>query len=260
MNALSGTLLVARHAFARAYRGPRVLWLALVTLLPLFLALIQSGTRRGADMEMFAGTTLFFTLQAIVPFLGLMLGVSILGDEVEGRTLTYLFTRPLPRPVFFVGRLLGVGAAFGLFVGLVSWAAARVYDEDVRLAASEVAGAVVSALAGLLAYLAFFAALRVLTRRALVIGFVLAFVFEGAISKLPEGNVSRVSVWHHSALLFVRGLPDRDLRRLEGLEGIREEETAGSAWRVLAAVFLVSTAVGAWLVQRRETPIPAATA
>ncbi len=258
MNALTGTLLVARQSFRRAFRGPRVLWLGLVTLLPLLLALLQSSHRRGGDFETFAVTTLFFTLQAIVPFLGLMLGVSIFGDEVEGRTLTYLFTRPLPRPVFYVGRLLGMGAAFAIVVGVTTWGATLIYGRNLDLAPSEVRGAVAAAVGGFVAYLAFFAALRVLFRRALFVGFILAFMFEGAISKLPQGNVGQISIWHQSALIFLRGMEHRELDP-EAIESIGSEETAGEAWRVLVAVFLVSTAVGAWFIHRRETPIPAAT-
>jgi ABC-type transport system involved in multi-copper enzyme maturation permease subunit len=36
-------------------------------------------------------------VQGTVPLLALILGASVVAEEIEDRTLTYLFTRPVPR-------------------------------------------------------------------------------------------------------------------------------------------------------------------
>lgn len=253
-----GILLVAGHAFARVFRGQRIVWLGLVAATPAILAVIETRHARGL-LEAFVGTTLYFTLQAVVPFLGLMIGVSILGDEIEGRTITYLYTRPHPRPVYFLGRLLGTGAAYTLLVGLAVFAAALRYADPVGLGAAEIQGTVLAALGALWAYTCFFAALRVLFRRALFVGFLLTGVVEGGISKLEHGNVSDFSIWHHAALLFTRSLEGKRIPD-ELLVGLRPEETSGGAWGALAGVTVAATLLGCWLVHRREVQVPAAVA
>jgi len=47
--------------------------------------------------------------QAVCLLLALFYGTSVLGDELDGKTLTYLFTRPLPRWHFVLGKYLGIG-------------------------------------------------------------------------------------------------------------------------------------------------------
>ncbi len=45
-------------------------------------------------------------LRFIVPMLGVFYGTSLMADEVEDKTITYLFTRPIPRGAVLVGKYL----------------------------------------------------------------------------------------------------------------------------------------------------------
>lgn len=47
-----------------------------------------------------------FYLRFIVPVLGVSYGTSLIADEVEDRTVTYLFTRPIPRGAVLLGKYL----------------------------------------------------------------------------------------------------------------------------------------------------------
>ena len=47
-----------------------------------------------------------FYLRFIVPVLGVFYGTSLMADEVEDKTITYLFTRPIPRGAVLVGKYL----------------------------------------------------------------------------------------------------------------------------------------------------------
>ena len=41
-----------------------------------------------------------------MPVLGVFYGTSLIADEVEDKTITYLFTRPIPRGAVLVGKYL----------------------------------------------------------------------------------------------------------------------------------------------------------
>ena len=47
-------------------------------------------------------------IRFIVPVLGVFYGTSLIADEVEDKTITYLFTRPVPRSAVLLGKYAGV--------------------------------------------------------------------------------------------------------------------------------------------------------
>src|SRR6187431_3708676 len=61
---------------------------------------------------MMAGPAIFglmiwvFYLRFTVPVLGVFYGTSLIADEIEDKTITYLFTRPIPRGAVMAGKYL----------------------------------------------------------------------------------------------------------------------------------------------------------
>ncbi|MHC4549308.1 MAG: hypothetical protein ACYTEZ_11090 [Planctomycetota bacterium] len=259
MRNLNGFLLVARHAFGRLLMDKRTLGLLLLAAFPGFFAFMQVTFDSHVTVGEFTMAMLYIVLQTILPLAALVVGVAVMGDEIEGRTVTYLFTRPLARPVLYLGRLAGSSAAGGLLVALAVVVAARIFARQVALSDAETVATVGIAVGGFAVYTAFFAALRLLFRRALYIGFVLAVIFEGWVSKLPVSGFAKCSLWHHLALLQVRVL-DADVATLPVPSSIGPAETAGGSLQALAWVLVVCLAGGAWLVRSREIRIPAAVA
>src|SRR4029434_9205572 len=45
-------------------------------------------------------------IRFIVPVLGVFYGTSLIADEVDDKTITYLFTRPIPRSAVLIGKYL----------------------------------------------------------------------------------------------------------------------------------------------------------
>ena len=58
----------------------------------------------------------FLFLRFIVPILGIFYGTSLIADEVEDKTITYLFTRPISRSAVLVGKYLAYLASTVLIV------------------------------------------------------------------------------------------------------------------------------------------------
>ncbi len=56
-----------------------------------------------------------FYLQFSVPLLGMFYGTALIADEVEDKTITYLFTRPVSRGAVLVGKYLAYLGCF--FIG-----------------------------------------------------------------------------------------------------------------------------------------------
>src|SRR5215471_11746024 len=96
----------------------RTIFMALVVGAPVLISLfLRMLDALGAPVfrtagGMMAGPAIFglmiwvFYLRFTVPVLGVFYGTSLIADEVEDKTITYLFTRPIPRGAVLLGKFL----------------------------------------------------------------------------------------------------------------------------------------------------------
>ena len=106
----------------------RTIFMALVVGGPVLLALIVKGVemfgmsalrvngQKVAGFGIFGVMIWMLFLRFIVPVLGVFYGTALMADEVEDKTITYLFTRPIPRGAVLVGKFLAYLACTFLVV------------------------------------------------------------------------------------------------------------------------------------------------
>lgn len=258
MRYLISFLLIARHAMGQSARGLRLVALSLLAIVPLLLTALIVSVDHTIAFSTFANVTLFVSYQVIIPLLALILGVSVLGDEIEGRTLTYLYTRPLPRPVFYLGRLFGIGCFYALILVVSLGGSVALFAPHVDLQTAHIVSATGIGLAAFFVYLAVFAAIRTLMKPALYAGFLLIFVVEGAFSKAPDSGAANATVWRHVMVLFT----DRfdEFRFPIEVGRMAESGDPGQSLWTLAAIFLGALAFAVIRLQTTEQRLPAAVA
>jgi hypothetical protein len=146
----------------------------------------------------------------IVPILGVFYGTALIADEVEDRTITYLFTRPIPRGAVLVGKYL---AYLACTVLLILPSVVVVFFLIVPLGGGSIAAvfpALLSDLgmlaAGLAAYGAVFAWVGARIRRPLVAGLVFALGWEPAVLLFP-GYLKRLTVAYYLQALVPHAMP-----------------------------------------------------
>ena len=146
----------------------------------------------------------------IVGAVGLILsGSAVVSEEISDRTIGYVFTRPISRPGFLIGRwlatLLSLVAAVTLGVGLLLVAAgpARVIDLGLRFSGAILAGA----LLGATVYATVFAALGAWFRHPMMVGLGYAFAMELLLANLP-GTTMELAIQYHLRA-FLLGNPPR---------------------------------------------------
>ena len=128
-------------------------------------------------------------IRFIVPVLGVFYGTALIADEVEDKTITYLFTRPIPRSAVLLGKYLAYLVCTILLV--LPSVDARVSSSwrHSAAAASAQFPALLTDLGmltvGLAAYGAVFAFVGARLKRPLVIGLVFAFGWEPAVLLFP---------------------------------------------------------------------------
>ena len=175
----------------------------LAVLIRLLLTSLGSFQVNGAPL---VGATLYGTMiwllyiRLIVPILGVFYGTSLIADEVDDKTITYLFTRPIPRRAVLLGKYL---AYLVCTILLVLPSVVLVYFAVVPIGGSTIAAGFPSLLtdlaalmAGLAAYGAVFALVGARFKRPLTMGLVFTFGWEPAMLLFP-GYLKRLTVAYY---------------------------------------------------------------
>ena len=194
-----------------------------------------------------------FYLRFTVPVLGVFYGTSLMADEVEDKTITYLFTRPIRRGAVLFGKYL---AYLGCTVFVVLPSVMLVYLLVVPLHGSLGASFIdlVKDLAllalGLAVYGALFAFVGAKFKRPLIVGLIFIFGWEQAALAFP-GYLKRFTVAYYLQGLVPHAMPsDSVLSLIQG--AFRESPTLAGSLLGLAVILVVFVTLAAWVVERRE--------
>src|SRR5688572_15543038 len=106
-----------RTVFMALVVGGPVLLALIVKAVELFgMSALRVNGQRVAGIGIFGVMIWMLFLRFIVPVLGVFYGTALMADEVEDKTITYLFTRPIPRGAVLVGKFLAYLACTFLVV------------------------------------------------------------------------------------------------------------------------------------------------
>lgn len=182
---LLGALIVAQLKMNLLARKTRAL--AIVQLLPVIGAFVYVIFESVDGLTMFTGITEKVMLTFLVPLAAIFFGGPTIVDEMEGRTLTYLTLRPLPKPWIFLGKLIAGGTVASLLttipvLALFGICATQADMAEILPIFAKAAGAV---MLGTWVYTAIFAALGAAFSSSLLSSIVYFVVFEMVLATLP---------------------------------------------------------------------------
>jgi ABC-type transport system involved in multi-copper enzyme maturation permease subunit len=182
----------------------RIVW----TLMPAESFRINGQTVGGAGI--FGLMVWLLYVRFIVPILGVFYGTALIADEVEDRTITYLFTRPVPRGAVLLGKYL---AYLACTVLLILPSVVVVYLLIVPAGGSSIADSFPALLSdlvmlamGLAAYGALFAWVGARMKRPLVAGLIFVLGWEPGVLLFP-GYLKRLTVAYYLQALVPHAMP-----------------------------------------------------
>ena len=191
-----------------------------------------------------------YWIRNVLPLAALFYATSLVADEVEGKTLTYLLTRPLTRAAIFAGKFaayvattftLALPAAVVTFFILMTAPSAP----PLATALADLPRDLGVMLLTLVAYGALFGLLGVLLKRPVIPGLVFLYGWE-LLANVP-GYLPRftLTAWLRSLVPY---RPAED-----GLAGLFQQVLpADQALAVLIFVSLALVAAAAWIFSSRE--------
>ena len=236
----------------------RSLVMAVLLGLPVLFAIVYRAARAASvppqlgGFELYGHIVALYYVRNLLPLAALFYATALVADEVEGRTLTYLLTRPIRRGSILVGK----------FVAYVATTLCLALPADVLtfflLATAHGASGLgsrvpdlfrdlgVIALA-LLVYGALFTLLGVLLRRPVIPGLLFLFAWE-LVANLP-GYMPRLTITGYIRSLTRHRPPEEGLGVLLGQP---EVLPAALCLGVLITLALVFLGAAAWIFSRRD--------
>jgi ABC-2 type transport system permease protein len=254
-----GDMLWSRRSvfLALVVGGPVIIALVARTVELFNLPALRVNGVRVSGAVMFGLMIWALYIWVIVPVLGVFYGTSLMADEVEDKTITYLFSRPIPRGAVLLGKYLAYLACTGL---IVLPSVMLVYFLVLPLG-----GGGLAAIArgfpdllkdlgllglGLAVYGAVFAFIGAQLRRPLLIGLFFIVGWEYVVLALP-GYLKRFTVAYYLQALVPHAMPQEST--VSALQAFfRQTTSAPASLAALGLILVVSLALAARAVERRE--------
>ena len=234
--------------------GPVVLAAVLRIVSAVYVSAFQINGAQAAGASIFGMMIWLLYIRFIVPVLGVFYGTSLIADEVDDKTITYLFTRPIPRRAVLLGKYM---AYLVCTVLLVLPSVMLVFFLVVPTGGSTIAEAFPPLLidfgmliAGLATYGAVFALVGTRLKRPLIVGLVFAFGWEPAVMLFP-GYLKRLTVAYYLQALVRHELP-QDSAVSALLQVFREVPSVLTSLIALSAIVAVALWAAGRAVEQRE--------
>lgn len=190
--------------------GPVLLAVALRAIDVLYRSGFQINGSLAAGSTVFGFMIWLLYIRFIVPVLGVFYGTSLIADEIDDKTITYLFTRPIPRSAVLYGKYLAYLVCTILLVLpsvlIVFFLVVPTGGGSIGAAFPSLVTDLVMLAVGLMAYGAVFALVGTRLKRPLIIGLVFAFGWEPAVLLFP-GYLKRLTVAYYLQALVKHEMP-----------------------------------------------------
>jgi ABC-2 type transport system permease protein len=248
-------ILLFRTALRDQMRVGRLMWTALLVVLPPLLALIWRMVSRKefdpaiAYNTLCGGLVFGFTLT----ILSVIFATSAVSQDLEGRTIVYLLTRPVPRWRILLAKFMASLVVIVASVWLSSAALALVAYGPGRVGEARLLRDLAILPIGALAYGSLFLFLATFVRWALLFGLLFAFGWESWVPSLP-GDFAKVSLMAYLRALAPHPQP-------KGLSGDAQEFLSAFnpqsishtlAWIVLGCLMFAGLAGAIVVFSERE--------
>lgn len=232
---LMGSLLALPMLFALLYR------ITLAAKLP-----AQIGA-----FDLYGTLVATYYLGNVVPLAALFYATALVSDELEAKTITYLFTRPIPRASILLGKFaayLVTTLSFALPALLASFFLLVSRDGGAALQAhaADLLRDLLAVSVGFLAYGALFALVGVVLKRPVLAGLIFVFVWE-QVANLP-GYLKQLTLTAYLRSLVTHRPPEEGLTALFAQAAL----PYASSLATLIVITLLLLAAATLIFSRRE--------
>ncbi|HUL72947.1 MAG TPA: ABC transporter permease subunit [Vicinamibacterales bacterium] len=194
-----------------------------------------------------------FFVRFSVPVLGVFYGTALIADEVDDKTITYLFTRPIARSAVVLGKYFAYLACTVLVVlpsVVLVWLLVVPLNGSLGASFPDLLTDLGLLALGLAVYGAVFAFIGTAIKRPLLVGLLFVFGWETGVMALP-GYLKRFSVAYYLQGLVPHAMPsDSAISIISSI--FRETPTLTDSLISLALITVASLWLAGSVVSKRE--------
>jgi ABC-type transport system involved in multi-copper enzyme maturation permease subunit len=242
-----------RSVFLALVVGAPVVLAVVIRILTTSFGPVQINGEGVGGIALFGMMIWLLYIRFIIPVLGVFYGTSLIADEVDDKTITYLFTRPIPRRAVLFGKYLAYLVCTVLLI-LPSVVLVYLLLASVGGNVGQSFPALLEDLAmlavGLAAYGAVFAYVGARMKRPLVTGLVFAFGWEPAVLLFP-GYLKRLTVAYYLQALVPHAMPEDSTLSIL-MQVFREVPSAAVSVAWLAVIIGLTLWAAGRTVETRE--------
>lgn len=201
-------LLLMANALRDALRPRRLTIALLLTLIPPLLGLgyrLLTPAASFVPNDVYDGLVVGLIFSFTLAILAVVNGTGVVSQEIEGRTIVYLLTRPFPRWRILLSKWLVALFVTGIVVTLSTVLLALAVYGPARFTEAGIGGDLRALLMGTVAYSALFLLLGTAIPRPLTYGLLFLFGWETWVPKLP-GQFARISI-----MTYLRTISERTI-------------------------------------------------
>lgn len=224
-----------------------------IILIPFFIALytvFDKPEDAGNWPETFIIFGILLFQQILILMFTLIYGTSMMNDEMESRTITYLFLRASKRFEVLIYKFIGINVVITLlfsisvlatYFTLSTHTSMETMNDHLVLAISLVA----SLIFGAYAYIGIFSFLGVLFKRPLVVGLIYSFFWEVFMVNMPL-NVQQLTVMYYIRSIFL------GTHTVRQYTDITERASVPGSILVLSIVGTVFLILASFVISRKD--------
>ena len=238
-------------------RSRKTFVLALVSALPVAGSMLAAsvirlrfgeGISTGFEQVSVVMGLMYMYLILVVP---LFYATALIGDEVEDKTITYLFVRPVPRAIIYLGKYLAGVLAVSLLIfpsAVLSFMILTSVDpaEEIFPHLIVILQDLAVLTLGTLAYSSLFGLMGVALKRPLLWGILFCLGWESFVTYIP-GVIHRFTIMHYLQSLLPHPSGQRGILSL--FQSVTPAPTCVLTLLLVAAALL---ALSCWVVSHRE--------
>ena len=245
-------------------RSRKTLVMAVLALAPSVLAFLGVIIARvnpdsvgitgfGLASELFVPAYLHF----FVIGLPLFYATSFIREEVDEKTITYIFVRPIPKATIYAGKYIaGTLASMVLVIPSAALMLGVLSTLDPLSEVLRHSGVFLQDLAilglGIMAYCALFGAFGALLKRPLLWGGLFAIVWEVFVTYIP-GYIHNFTILHHLLSLLPHPSSQRgSLKLFEAITSLSQSTPPAISVITIFAISGALLALSCWVVSRKE--------
>lgn len=251
-----GTLLttIFKHTVVSTLKSRKTVFLGLAMLLPVLGAGLYLSGGGASGVDIYTKLVDHAVVTFLLPLVCLFYGGPTVVEEIEGRTATYLFLRPVSKPAIFLGKYLAaaVSALVVVLIPLVpTYLLCMAAGGDVGENFKFFLQTFISVGVGCLSYTAVFAALSAAFARSILAGVLFWIVVEAGLSFIPvlEFATQKFHLLNAGNLIDVNDIGMLD-RMVLGADPI--VVPIWGSFMALGATTVLALVVGSWLFNDRQ--------